>query len=75
MHCATQPLLRPIVKLIVFNILGGRWDKLFKVAQKMQTYDEMSTTKGHPLVPQDSQDYELRSPNDFSHRLKSNFNR
>ena len=23
-------------------------DKLFKMAQKMQTYDEMSTTKGHP---------------------------
>ena len=29
----------------------------------MQTYDEMSTTKGHPLVPQESQDYVLRSPN------------
>ena len=27
----------------------------------MQTYDEMSTTKGHPLVPQESQDYVLRS--------------
>ena len=36
--------------------------KLFKMAQKMQTYDEMSTTKGHPLVPQESQDYVLRSP-------------
>ena len=23
-------------------------DKLFKMAQKIQTYDEMSTTKGHP---------------------------
>ena len=32
------------------------------MAQKMQTYDEMSTTKGHPLVPQESQDYALRSP-------------
>ena len=29
----------------------------------MQTYDEMSTTKGHPWVPQESQDYVLRSPN------------
>ena len=36
--------------------------KLFKMAQKMQTYDEMSTTKGHPLEPQESQDYVLRSP-------------
>ena len=26
-------------------------------------YDEMSTTKGHPGVPQESQDYVLRSPN------------
>ena len=26
-------------------------------------YDEMSTTKGHPWVPQESQDYVLRSPN------------
>ena len=32
------------------------------MAQKMQTYDEMSTTKGHPWVPQESQDYVLRSP-------------
>ena len=32
------------------------------MAQKMQMYDEMSTTKGHPLVPQESQDYVLRSP-------------
>ena len=31
------------------------------MGQKMQTYDEMSTTKGHPLVPQESQDYVLRS--------------
>ena len=29
----------------------------------MQTYDEMSTTKGRPWVPQESQDYVLRSPN------------
>ena len=35
-------------------------DKLFKMAQKMQTYDEMSTTKGHPWVPQESQDFVLR---------------
>ena len=28
----------------------------------MQTYDEMSTTKGHPCVPQESQDYVMRSP-------------
>ena len=33
------------------------------MAWKMQTYDEMSTTKGHPWVPQESQDYVLRSPN------------
>ena len=41
------------------------------MAQKMQTYDEMSTTKGHPWVPhrnlnwvpQDSQDYVLCFPN------------
>ena len=32
------------------------------MAQKMQTYDEMSTTKGLPWVPQESQDYVLRSP-------------
>ena len=30
--------------------------------QKMQTYDDTSTTKGHPWVPQESQDYILRSP-------------
>ena len=28
----------------------------------MQTYDEISATKGHPWVPKDSQDYVLRSP-------------
>ena len=28
----------------------------------MQTYDVMSTTKGHPSVPQEPQDYVLRSP-------------
>ena len=33
------------------------------MAQKIQTYNEMSTTKGHPWVPQESQDYVLRSPN------------
>ena len=33
------------------------------MAWKMQTYDEMSTTKGHPWVPQESQDNVLRSPN------------
>ena len=38
------------------------------MAQKMQTYDEMSTTKGHPLVPQESQDYVLRSP--YVERIK-----
>ena len=30
------------------------------MAQKMKTYDEMSTTKDHPWVPQESQDYVLR---------------
>ena len=29
----------------------------------MQTYEEMSSTKGHPWVPQEFQDYVLRSPN------------
>lgn len=29
------------------------------MAQKMQTYDEMSIGKGHPRVPQESQDYVL----------------
>ena len=33
------------------------------MVQKMQTYDEMSSTKGHPWVPQEFQDYLLRSPN------------
>ena len=33
------------------------------MAQKMQTHDEISATKGHPWVPQESQDYVLRSPN------------
>ena len=33
------------------------------MAQKMQTHDEISATKGHPLVPQESQGYVLRSPN------------
>ena len=32
------------------------------MAQKMQTYDEMSTKKGRPWVPQEFQDYVLRSP-------------
>ena len=32
------------------------------MAQKMQTNDEMSTTKGRPWAPQESQDYVLRSP-------------
>ena len=31
------------------------------MAHKMQTYDETSTTKGHPSVPQESQDFVLRS--------------
>ena len=44
-YCATQPLLGVYDKLIVF--FCARRDKLFKMAQKMQTYDEMSTTKGH----------------------------
>ena len=43
-HCTTRPLLLPYVKL---TFLCPR-DKLLKMAQKMQTYDEMSTTKGHP---------------------------
>ena len=38
-------------------------DQLFKMVQKMQTYDKMSTTKGHPWEPRESQVYELRSPN------------
>ena len=49
------------------------------MAQKMQTYDEMSTTKGHPWVPQEShrvtkesQDYVLRSPN-VERKKKSDF--
>ena len=33
------------------------------MVHKMQTYDEMSTTKGHPWAPQESQDFVLRSPN------------
>ena len=33
------------------------------MAQKMQTHDEMSSTKGRPWVPRESQDYVLRSPN------------
>ena len=33
------------------------------MVQKMQTYNEMNTTKGHPWIPQESQDYVLRSPN------------
>ena len=33
------------------------------MAQKMHTYDEMSTTKSHPWVPQESEEYVLRSPN------------
>ena len=40
-HCARQPLLRTFVQYLTF--LRPR-DKLFKMAQKMQTYDEMSTT-------------------------------
>ena len=31
------------------------------MAQKMQTYDEMRSAKGHPGVPQEFQDYMLRS--------------
>ena len=44
-HCARQPFLRTFDKLIVqyLTFLRPR-DKLFKMAQKMQTYDEMSTT-------------------------------
>ena len=33
------------------------------MVQKMQMYDKMSTTKGHPWEPQESQVYVLRSPN------------
>ena len=33
------------------------------MVQKMQTYDKMSTIKGHPWVPQESQVYVSRSPN------------
>ena len=33
------------------------------MVQKMQTYNKMSTTKGHLWVPQESQDYVLLSPN------------
>ena len=33
------------------------------MAQKMQTHDEMSATKGHHWVPQESQDYVLCSTN------------
>ena len=33
------------------------------MVQKMQMYDKMGTTKGHPWVPQESQVYVLRSPN------------
>ena len=32
------------------------------MAQKMQTYGEICATKGHPWLPQESQDYVLRSP-------------
>ena len=37
------------VKLIVFSIFLPCEKKLFKMAQKMQSYDEMSTTKLSPL--------------------------
>ena len=43
------------------------------MAQKMQTYEEMSTTKGHPWVPQESQDYVLCSPNVARNQLKEIF--
>ena len=33
------------------------------MVQKMQSYDEMSTTKGHPWLPQESQEYVLCFPN------------
>ena len=45
-HCATQPLLRLHIILILTFLCPQ--DKLFKMAQKMQTYNEISITKGHP---------------------------
>ena len=41
------------------------------MAQKMQTYDKMSTTKAHPWVTQESQDYVLRSPNAERNELQT----
>ena len=51
-------------------------DKLFKMVQKMQTYryDKMSTTKGHPWVPQESQDYVLCFSNVKHNKPKSKLN-
>ena len=39
----------------------------------MQTYDEVSITKGHPWVPQESQDYVLRSPKRQTQLLADKF--
>ena len=39
-------------------------DKLFKMAQKMQMYNENEYHNRSPGVPQGSQDYGLSSPND-----------
>ena len=61
----TQPVYQTGNEWIGARVSWKR-DKLFKIAQKMRTYYEMSTTKGHPWVPQKSQDYVLLSPNVYS---------
>ena len=54
-------IAKSIRQIIVFNIFVPGEINLVKMAQKMKTYNEMSTTKGHNWVPQESQDFVLSS--------------
>ena len=50
-----SPRNQNVCQLLLYLTFLCPRDKWFKMAQKMQTYNEMSTTKGHSWVPQESQ--------------------